>query len=766
MASWVASKLVKEVVELVMRSIRFWMLARDAAAAATATTPAATPPKPKAKSTTIWKSSVKRKLHFDREKVPAHRSNTLEGILLRMGNDALDLMEIRDRAPPGKEYRRLRNQVSSMVKRDKLRTNLDKLRKSHNDPKVLWGLANAALGKPPNASLPTSLLVNGIATVGSDETAQAMNHFFIDKVDKLRQNLAHVSAPSSDWPASSKPFSFSFASAAIANAQAQWLKGSQGGNVVGVLAFDLSSAFDTVDKAQLIPKLAALGIKGTALSWFDSCLSGGRQCVDWSGTRPSFADVTFGVRQGSIIGPCLFLVLMADLPDCLGIGEECNVGYADDVSIWAVGKDLPTVKSLLDQRAESFARFAAGNGLIMNASKTQLMLGGKVRRADLEDFHVVVDGVTVFPDKKLELLGVKFDSSFSTFPHGASVSASARQRAAMIARLSHHLPRGAYLQQLARGLVLDWSGTRSSFADVTFGVRQGSILGPCLILVLMADLPDCLRIREECNVGYADDVSIWAVGKDLPTVKSLLDQRAESFARFAAGNGLIMNASKTQLMLGGKVRRADLEDFHVVVDGVTVFPDKKLELLGVKFDSSFSTFPHGASVSASARQRAAMIARLSHHLPRGAYLQQLARGLVLDEANTISQRQGEYYSSHPVRGGGGGGILDGPIPLLAALAIGGALAAFFIFQQATEARNNLENQLNVVNNSVNMAETDINALIASVNTAQTNANTNLNEATILCSANEAAGALPAADMAMIVMSIDMFSAIFAGLPCP
>eukprot|EP00095_Tigriopus_kingsejongensis_P008664 maker-scaffold72_size415059-snap-gene-0.9 protein:Tk08664 transcript:maker-scaffold72_size415059-snap-gene-0.9-mRNA-1 annotation:"rna-directed dna polymerase from mobile element jockey-like" len=122
-------------------------------------------------------------------------------------------------------------------------------------------------------------------------------------------------------------------------AKAQWLIG---GNVVGVLAFDLSSAFDTVYKAQLIPKLAALGIKGTFLSWFDSYLSGGRQCVDWSGTRSTFADVKFGIRQGSILGPCLFLVLMADLPDCLRIGEQCNVGYADDVSIWVVGKDLPT----------------------------------------------------------------------------------------------------------------------------------------------------------------------------------------------------------------------------------------------------------------------------------------------------------------------------------------------------------------------------------------------------------------------------------------
>jgi hypothetical protein len=105
--------------------------------------------------------------------------------------------------------------------------------------------------------------------------------------------------------------------AAIATSHAQWLRGSQGGNVVGILAFDLSSAFDTVDKELLLPKLAAMGIAGTALKWFESYLSGRQQCVDWSGTRSGFAEVRFGVRQGSILGPILFLVLMADLPDCL-----------------------------------------------------------------------------------------------------------------------------------------------------------------------------------------------------------------------------------------------------------------------------------------------------------------------------------------------------------------------------------------------------------------------------------------------------------------
>jgi hypothetical protein len=122
------------------------------------------------------------------------------------------MMEARDRAPPGKDYRRLRNVVLSMVKRDKMRTNLEKLRKTNNDPKVLWGLANSALGKP-QSSLPASLVVGGHATVGNAAAAKTMNDFYIEKVDKLRANIPTVSSPTSDWPKSTAPFAFSFASA-------------------------------------------------------------------------------------------------------------------------------------------------------------------------------------------------------------------------------------------------------------------------------------------------------------------------------------------------------------------------------------------------------------------------------------------------------------------------------------------------------------------------------------------------------------------------
>jgi hypothetical protein len=115
-------------------------------------------------------------------------------IRVRRGDNLyLDLMAIRDRAT-GKEYRHLRNRVSSMVKRDRLKTNLDKLRKANNDPKVLWGLANLALGKS-QSSLPASLVIGGISTVGNAEAAAAMNNFYIEKVDKLRADLCPTTPP-------------------------------------------------------------------------------------------------------------------------------------------------------------------------------------------------------------------------------------------------------------------------------------------------------------------------------------------------------------------------------------------------------------------------------------------------------------------------------------------------------------------------------------------------------------------------------------------
>ena len=118
----------------------------------------------------------------------------------------------RDNAPRNK-YKALRNKVSSMVRRDKLRHNWNTLKCSGNDPKVLWGLANAAVGKN-RPTLPASLEVNGVSTVGNLEAADAMNAYYIKKIDDLRDELTDCPPPpTSSWPEQSRDFSWKFPNA-------------------------------------------------------------------------------------------------------------------------------------------------------------------------------------------------------------------------------------------------------------------------------------------------------------------------------------------------------------------------------------------------------------------------------------------------------------------------------------------------------------------------------------------------------------------------
>jgi hypothetical protein len=138
---------------------------------------------------------------------------------------------------------------------------------------------------------------------------------------------------------------------ALASAHVQWKSAAASGKVVGIMGYDLSSAFDTVAKESLLPKLEATGISGRQLDWFASYMSSGQQCVVWNVAESGWLPVEYGVRQGSILGPILFLVIMAEIPEFIGGQENSTSMYADDLGVWAVGKDVQEVVERLEMSA-------------------------------------------------------------------------------------------------------------------------------------------------------------------------------------------------------------------------------------------------------------------------------------------------------------------------------------------------------------------------------------------------------------------------------
>ena len=110
---------------------------------------------------------------------------------------------------------------------------------------------------------------------------------------------------------------------ALIIAQNDLIKAKNDGFVVGTMAFDLSAAFDTLEHSNLIKKLESAGISGTPLKWFSNYLSDRTQYTLWNGKHSTFLPIERGVAQGSILGPILFLSMIADMPKYLKRDSKC-----------------------------------------------------------------------------------------------------------------------------------------------------------------------------------------------------------------------------------------------------------------------------------------------------------------------------------------------------------------------------------------------------------------------------------------------------------
>ena len=99
---------------------------------------------------------------------------------------------------------------------------------------------------------------------------------------------------------------------------------------------DLSKAFDTIDHATLLTKLDRYGIRGNANSLLKSYLSSRTQYTEVLGEKSDPLIIKFGVPQGSVLGPLLFLLYINDISNCSKLGTF--ILFADDTNIFVEGQ--------------------------------------------------------------------------------------------------------------------------------------------------------------------------------------------------------------------------------------------------------------------------------------------------------------------------------------------------------------------------------------------------------------------------------------------
>ena len=193
-----------------------------------------------------------------------------------------------------------------------------------------------------------------------------------------------------------------------------------------------------VDHKILLGKLAHYGIRGIALDWLKSYLSNRSQFVSCNGTDSTEQVLSYGVPQGSILGPLLFVIYINDMPGLDNLAHF--ILYADDANIIVTASNIEELFSKTNKLLESLKRWVDNNGLSLNVKKTQYMIFsrtmGRLHMPEpLKYKNKIIEHVT-----EARFLGVIVDDKLTWAHHIKTVVSKMSRYIGILYRLKSNLP--------------------------------------------------------------------------------------------------------------------------------------------------------------------------------------------------------------------------------------------------------------------------------------------------------------------------------------
>ena len=133
--------------------------------------------------------------------------------------------------------------------------------------------------------------------------------------------------------------------------------------------------------------------------------------------KSDFQPISCGVPQGSILGPLLFLLFINDLPLYTNVFTDL---YADDTTLYDVQDSMEQIENNLQTALNSLQIWCRQNGMILNSSKTKVMLvtsNQKRQRLPNDNLDLKFNNESLNMISNDKILGVFVDNNLTWSHH-------------------------------------------------------------------------------------------------------------------------------------------------------------------------------------------------------------------------------------------------------------------------------------------------------------------------------------------------------------
>ena len=206
----------------------------------------------------------------------------------------------------------------------------------------------------------------------------------------------------------------------------------------GLIMIDLKKAFDSVTHSILLQKLEHYGFRGNVFNLFSSYLSNRQQYVSVNNVNSSTQYIKYGVPQGSVLGPLLFLLYINDLEN------SCNSTprlFADDTCVIAKGTSPAQLELQLNHELNQIAAWINANNLTINPSKTYALIISPFTNLNSPTLNLFYNHHRIDVVRTVKYLGIILDNQLLFKQHIKMLESKLSRYVGIIFKLKSFLPK-------------------------------------------------------------------------------------------------------------------------------------------------------------------------------------------------------------------------------------------------------------------------------------------------------------------------------------